>query len=73
MLLQATGGLNITKINYKEIRRSLIEFKDKKDSLTLEIQAVENKIIEARDELKTIDYIVARLEKNYNVNPYNLA
>lgn len=72
MLLQATGGLNITKIDYKEIRKSLIEFKDKKDSLTFEIQAVENKTIEARDGRETIDYIISRLEKNYNVNPYNL-
>ena len=72
ILLQATGGLNITKINYKEIRRSLIEFKAKKDTLIFEIQAVETKTIEARDGRKTIDYIVARLEKNYNVNPYGL-
>ena len=72
LLLQATGGLNITKINYKEIRKSLINFKDKKDSLTFEIQAVDNKTIEARDGRQTIDYIISRLEKNYNANPYNL-
>ena len=72
ILLQATGGLNITKIDYKEIKRSLIEFKDKKDSLIFEIQVAENKLIETRDGRKTIDYVISRLEKNYNVNPYNL-
>jgi hypothetical protein len=71
-LLQATGSLHITKMNHKEIKKSLLEFKDKKDSLIFEIQAVENKTIEARDGRKTIDYVLARLEKNYNVNPYNL-
>lgn len=72
MLLQATGGLNITKINFKEIRKNLVEFKEKKDSITFEIKAVENKTIEVRDGRKTIDYMISRLEKNYNVNPYNL-
>ena len=72
ILLQATGNLNITKINYKEIRKNLLEFKDKKDSLIFEIQTVEDKIIEARDGRKTIDYAVARFEKNYNVNPYTM-
>lgn len=72
ILLQASGGLNITKINYKEIRKNLINFKDRKDSLTFEIKAVENKTIETRDERKTIDYIISRLDKNYNVSPYNL-
>jgi hypothetical protein len=72
ILLQASGGLNLTKINYKEIRKSLVEFKDKKDSLVFEIQAVDNKTIESREARKTIDYIIARLEKNYNVNSYNL-
>ena len=72
ILLQATGGLNITKINYKEIKKSLVEFKDKKDSLIFEIQVAENKLIETRDGRKTIDYVISRLEKNYNVNPYNL-
>ena len=72
ILLQTTGGLNITKINYKEIRNSLINFKDKKDSLTFEIQAIDDKTIEARDGRQTIDCIISRLEKNYNANPYNL-
>ncbi|MDZ7898272.1 MAG: hypothetical protein U5N85_09655 [Arcicella sp.] len=72
ILLQATGRLNITKIDFKEFRKSLIEFKDKKDSLTFEIQPVENKTIEAKDGRKTIDYTLSRLERNYNVNPYNL-
>ena len=72
ILLQSTGGLNITKINYKELRKVLMNFKDKKDSLIFEIQAVDTKKIEARDGRTTLDYIVSRLEKNYNVNPYNL-
>jgi len=49
-----------------------MEFKDNKDSLTVEIQAVDKKIIQAKDGRKTIDYVVSRLEKNYNVNPYFL-
>ena len=72
ILLQNTGSLIITKINFKDIRKSLLEFKDKKDSLTFEIQVIEPKTIEPRDGRKTIDYLVARLEKNYNVNPYFL-
>jgi hypothetical protein len=72
VLLQASGGLNITKINYKDLKKSLIDFKDKKDSLQFEIQSVEEKTIEARDARKTIDFMVARLEKNYNINPYGL-
>ena len=72
ILLQNTGSLIITKMNFKEIRKSLLEFKDKKDSLTFEIQAVNQKIIQAKDGRKTIDYVVSRLEKNYNVNPYFL-
>jgi hypothetical protein len=72
VLLQNTGSLIITKINFKNIRKSLLEFKDKKDSLTFEIQEVEKKTIESRDARKTIDYVVSRLEKNYNVNPYFL-
>lgn len=72
ILLQNTGSLIITKINFKDIRKSLLEFKDKKDSLTFEIQAVNKKIIQAKDGRKTIDYVVSRLEKNYNVNPYFL-
>ncbi len=72
ILLQNTGNLNITKLNYKDIRKSLLEFKEKKDSLNFEIQAVEMKVIEPKDGRKTIDYVVSRLEKNYNVNPYFL-
>ncbi|MEY4538664.1 MAG: hypothetical protein RLZZ306_421, partial [Bacteroidota bacterium] len=72
ILLQNTGNLVITKLNLKDIRKSLLEFKDKKDSLTFEIQPVEKKIIEAKDGRKTIDYVVSRLEKNYNTNPYFL-
>lgn len=72
ILLQNAGSLIITKINFKDIRKNLLEFKDKKDSLIFEIQAVEKKSIEARDGRKTIDYVVSRLEKNYNVNPYFL-
>ena len=72
ILLQNTGNLIITKINFKDIRKSLLEFKDKKDSLTFEIQAVDKKVVEAKDGRKTIDYVVSRLEKNYNVNPYFL-
>jgi hypothetical protein len=71
-LLQNTGSLIITKLDFKDIRKSLLEFKDKKDSLTFEIQIVEQKSIEARDGRKTIDYVVSRFEKNYNVNPYFL-
>ena len=62
----------VTKLNFKNIRKNLSEFKDKKDSLTFELTAVESKIIEARDGRKTMDYVVSRLEKNYNVNPYFL-
>jgi hypothetical protein len=72
ILLQNAGSLIITKINFKDIRKNLLEFKVRKDSLTFEIQAVEKKSIEARDGRKTIDYVVSRLEKNYNVNPYLL-
>ena len=72
ILLQNTGSLIITKLNFKNIRKNLIEFKDKKDSLTFEIQGIEPKLIESRDGRKTIDYVVSRLEKNYNVNPYFL-
>ncbi len=72
ILLQNTGTLIVTKINFKNIRKNLSEFKDKKDSLTFELTAVESKIIEARDGRKTMDYVVSRLEKNYNVNPYFL-
>lgn len=72
ILLQTTGGLSITKLNFKNIRKTLQEFKDKKDSLTFEIEPVEPNSIEARDGKKTIDYVVSRLEKNYNVNPYFL-
>jgi hypothetical protein len=71
-LLQNTGSLIITKLDFKDIRKNLLEFKDKKDSLTFEIQTVEQKSIEARDGRKTIDYVVSRFEKNYNVNPYFL-
>lgn len=72
ILLQNTGTLIITKLNFKNIRKNLLEFKDKKDSLSIELQTVENKIIEARDGRITMDYVVSRLEKNYNVNPYFL-
>ena len=72
ILLQNTGTLIVTKLNFKNIRKNLSEFKDKKDSLTFELTAVESKIIEARDGRKTMDYVVSRLEKNYNVNPYFL-
>lgn len=72
VLLQNSGVVNITKMNHKEIRKNLLEFKDKKDSLHFEIQALENKTIEIRDGRKTVDYIVSRFEKNYNANPYNL-
>ena len=72
ILLQSTGSLIITKINFKDLRKSLLEFKDKKDSLTFEIQAVDKKVVEAKDGRKTIDYVVSRLEKNYNVSPYFL-
>ena len=72
ILLQHTGTLIVTKLNFKNIRKNLSEFKDKKDSLTFELTAVESKIIEARDGRKTMDYVVSRLEKNYNVNPYFL-
>lgn len=71
-LLQNTGSLIITKMNFKDIRKNLLEFKDKKDSLTFEIQGVEQKTIKSRDGRKTIDYVVSRLDKNYNVNPYFL-
>ena len=70
VLLQTTGSLIITKINFKDIRKNLSEFKDKKDSLVFEIQAVPNKTVESKDGRKTIDYIISRFEKNYNVNPY---
>jgi hypothetical protein len=72
ILLQNLGLLTITKISYKDIRKSLLLYKEKKDSLVFEIQAVENKNIEARDGRKTIEYIIARLDKNYNANPYYL-
>jgi hypothetical protein len=72
ILLQNTGSLIITKLNFKDIRKGLSEFIHKKDSLTFEIQIVEQKSIEARDGRKTIDYVVSRLEKNYNINPYFL-
>lgn len=70
ILLQATGSLTITKINFKDIRKSLSEFKDKKDSLSFELQPATKKTVEAIDGRKTIDYVINRLEKNYNVNPY---
>jgi hypothetical protein len=70
VLLQNLGIVVITKTDYKDIHKSLLLYKEQKDSLVFEIQAVENKLIEARDGRKTIDYVVARLEKNYNVNPY---
>lgn len=72
VLLQNAGTLIITKLNFKNIRKNLSDFKDKKDSLSFELTAVENKIIEAKDARKTMDYVVSRLEKNYNVNPYFL-
>ena len=72
IILQNTGSLIITKLNFKDIRKNLLEFKDKKDSLIFEIQSVEKKNIEVKDGRKTIDYVVSRLEKNYNVNPYFL-
>lgn len=72
ILLQNAGSVIITKVDYKNIRKSLLEFKEKKDSLTFEIQAVESKKIEPRDGRKTIDYVVSRFEKNYNPNPYFL-
>ena len=72
ILLQNTGNLIITKMNFKDIRKNLLDFKDKKDSLTFEIQLVEKKTIESREGRKTIDYIVSRLEKNHNANPYFL-
>lgn len=72
ILLQNTGNLIITKMNFKDIRKNLLDFKDKKDSLTFEIQLVEKKTIESREGRKTIDYIVSRLEKNHNTNPYFL-
>ncbi|PWK29400.1 hypothetical protein LV89_00240 [Arcicella aurantiaca] len=70
ILLQATGSLMITKINFKDIRKNLAEYKDKKDSLIIELQAVSKKSFETADGRKTIDYAIARLEKNYNNNPY---
>ena len=72
LLLQNTGSLIITKLNYKDIRKNLLEFKDKKDSLLFTIQVVEKKTVEPKDGRKIIDYVVSRLEKNYNVNPYFL-
>ncbi len=72
ILLQNTGSLIITKLNFKNIRKNLLEFKDKKDSLMFEVQGIEPKLIELRDGRKTIDYIVSRLDKNYNINPYFL-
>jgi hypothetical protein len=72
ILLQNTGSIIITKLNFKDIRKSLLAFKEKKDSLIFEIQAVENKKIEPRDGRKIIDYAVSRFEKNYNNNPYFL-
>jgi hypothetical protein len=71
-LLQNSGMLIITKVDYRDIRKSLHLYKEQKDSLIFEIQPLENKIIEARDGRKTIDYVVARLDKNYNTNPYYL-
>lgn len=70
ILLQATGSLIITKIDFKNIRKNLLEFKDKKDSLIFEFEPVDKKSIEPRDGKKTIDYVIARIEKNYNTNPY---
>ncbi len=72
ILLQNLGLLTITKVNYKDVRKSLLLYKEKKDSLVFEIEPVENKNIEARDGRKIIDYIIARLDKNYNTNPYYL-
>lgn len=72
ILLQNNGNLAITKLNYKDIRKNLLDFKDKKDSILIEIQAIENKTIESKDGLKTIDYVISRFEKNYNTNPYFL-
>ncbi len=71
-LLQNLGILVITKMDYKDVHKSLLLYKEQKDSLIFEIQPVENKTIEARDGRKTLDYIVARLEQNYNVNPYQM-
>lgn len=70
ILLQATGSLIITKIDFKNIRKNLLEFKDKKDSLIFEFESVDKKSIEPRDGKKTIEYVIARIEKNYNTNPY---
>ncbi|MES2519611.1 MAG: hypothetical protein V4585_15960 [Bacteroidota bacterium] len=70
VLLQPAGSLVITKVNFKDIRKNLLEFKEKRDSLIFEIQPVDKKTIESRDGSKTIDYIVSRLEKNYHANPY---
>ena len=72
ILLQATGSFIITKINYKDVRKSLLEYKEKKDSLIFEVRPVEFKTVEARDARKTMDYVLARLEKNYNPNPYSM-
>jgi len=71
-LLQNEGSLFITKINYQDTRKSLLELKDTKDSLIFKIQEADIKRIESKDGRKTIDYIISRLEKNYNVNPYFL-
>ena len=72
VLLQNTGSLTISKLNYKDIRKNLLEFMDTKDSLIFKIQATQKKTIEPRDGRKTIEYVVSRLEKNYNINPYYL-
>ncbi|MCU0468363.1 MAG: carboxypeptidase-like regulatory domain-containing protein [Arcicella sp.] len=70
ILLQNTGNFVITKVDFKDIRKSLIEYKVKRDSLVFEIQPVPQKTIEANDGRKVLDYAISRLEKNYNGNPY---
>ena len=71
-LLQSAGSVHISKFNFRDIRKNLVEFKEKKESLIFEIQAVENEKIESRDGRKIMDDVVSKFEKNYNPNPYFL-
>lgn len=71
-LLKATGNILITAMGYKSIHRNLSEFIDLKDSLTIELEPVFTKNIEGRNADKTLDYIISRIESNYNNEPYQL-
>jgi hypothetical protein len=65
-----TNTLVATTFGYKDFHQKIIDLIPRKDSLIIELTAVENKVIEERDARKSIDFAISRMEKNYAVNPY---